>query len=192
MGIWGRQKSVLPRFFVLSFLLKRRVKMPNIGDTVIYGTSGPCRITGKEEKTFGTATREYYLLTPLSANRSTVIFVPTDNPALLANMHAPLTAKELAALLPTVTPFSDAEWGKDSRAHTKTCRAVLGSGDRIGLLRLVRTVLGESCSKPTNSEEASARRACAMLYEEFSLTLDLCPEDVIPLILGQITPKPKK
>lgn len=166
--------------------------MPNIGDTVIYGTSGLCRVTGKEEKTFGTLTREYYLLTPLAASQSTVIFVPTDNPALLANMHTPLSQAELAALLPTVTPFTDTEWGKDSRARTKTCRAVLSSGDRLSLLRLVRTVFSEAWGKPTNSEEAAARRACAMLYEEFSLSLDLAPEDLIPLILGQIPPKPKK
>lgn len=166
--------------------------MWKIGDNVIYGTSGVCRVEGKQKRLFDDAEKEYYLLTPLGARQSSVIYVPTDNPALLANIHALLSSEELLALLPRVTPFSREEWGEDSRGHNKVCKSVLASGDRLSLLRLVRTVFGNEGRRPTNGEESAALRAAAMLYEEFSLALEITPEEVVPLILGKLAPKTKK
>lgn len=166
--------------------------MWKIGDTVVYGTSGVCRIAGKEKKTFADTEKEYYLLTPLDARQNSVIYVPTDNPTLLANMHKILSRAEFARLLPTVTPFSEKEWGKDARGHSKLCKSVLGSGDRLLLLRLIHTVFGDASHRPTTREEAAALRAGAMLYEELTLIFEITPEEVVPLVLGRISPKAKK
>ena len=166
--------------------------MWKIGDTVVYGTSGICQIAGREKKRFGDTEREYLLLTPRSSKNSTVIFLPADNEALLANIHAVLSARELSELIPTLTPFPPEEWGTDARARSKKYKAVLSSGDRLSLMRLVRTVFGNKARTPTASEEDAAHRAAAMLYEELSLSLSLCESEVVPLLLGELPPIPKE
>ena len=65
----------------------------------------------------------------------------------------------------------------------------MASGSREQLIRLIKTVLGEG-KRPTASEEMSAQRAAAMLYQEFSLSLQLEKGDVIPFIMGEKQPKP--
>lgn len=166
--------------------------MWSIGDTVIYGTSGVCRIAGKEAKSFGDTKKEYLLLTPLGAKQSSMIYIPTDNAALLANIHKPLSKKEFLSLLPTVLPFSEDEWGKDTRGHSKLCKSVLASGDRLSLMRLIRTVFGDTARKPTSGEESAALRAAAMLYEELSLAFEMVQVEVVPFVLGQTVPKARK
>ena len=48
--------------------------MPKVGDVVIYGTGGVCRIRDKKEECFGGTPREYYILERLSDKDHTTIF----------------------------------------------------------------------------------------------------------------------
>ena len=82
--------------------------MFQVGDTVIYGTNGACRITGVVQKEFGQQKMEYYVLNPVYDLRST-IFVPKDNAALLAKMRRVLSAEEIYRLIRTI-PQEESGW----------------------------------------------------------------------------------
>ena len=60
--------------------------MFRVGECVIYGSSGACRIADVRQESFTGAPREYYVLVPLSGGSS--VFVPTDNEQLVARMRA--------------------------------------------------------------------------------------------------------
>lgn len=163
--------------------------MPKIGDTVVYGTSGVCRITDRRYETFGGVSREYFILSPVGSGKCT-IFLPLDNPALLAALHPLLSPAEWRGLAATLPPLSGGEWPCDSRQRNKRCKELLASGDRDTLIRLVKTVYGEKEYVPGVSarlpcDEVSARRAADMLYEELSLVFKISREQVVPFLLGQ-------
>ena len=158
-----------------------------IGKQILYGTSGVCRIEDIREESFTGVTRSYYILCPLGDAGKSKIFVPTDNEALVAMMHELLSPKALLELTQATPRIGASEWPQDGRARNKKCKELLASGDRTSLIALIKTVCAPGHT-PTAAEEAACLRAATMLYQEYSLVLDLTLADMIPLILGKIEP----
>lgn len=162
--------------------------MPTVGDVVIYGTGGVCRIRDKKEECFGGTPREYYILERLSDKDHTTIFVPVDNAQLIANMQRVLSPDEWEDLRKTLTPFPEAEWPRDGRGKAKRMNELLTSADRVALVRLILTVGAELSEhgKLTAAEENNCLRAASMLYGELSLVFVIGRDEVIPYLLGRI------
>lgn len=166
--------------------------MRSVGELVVYGASGVCRIEDIREESFSGSARCYYILHPITEQGNSRIFIPVDNEKLVGDMRDLLQAEELYEMVARVEPFSlTAEWPQDGRMRSKLCRDILASGDREQLIRIVKTVFGVRKS-PSAAEEAAANRAAIMLYYEFSLSLQLEKADVIPFVLGKTKPMPKE
>ena len=165
--------------------------MHKIGDTVIYGTSGVCVIEDLREEQFAGTPRTYYILRPLAETGKTRIYVPADNEALVDGMHPLLPPAVLLQTIADTPAFPPEEWPEDGRLRNKRCKELLASGSRELLLRLIKTVRN-GIHTATAAEESACLRAGAMLYQEFSLVLELEPTDTIPLILGEISAKAKE
>ena len=60
--------------------------MFHVGDTVLYGTQGVCKIEGTEENDLGGNTVEYYVLRPVF-DENAKIYVPMNNQMLLSRMQ---------------------------------------------------------------------------------------------------------
>ena len=67
--------------------------MFNIGELVMYGSEGVCRISAICEESFGGASARYYELIP-EYRANTSVLVPVDNEKLTAKMHPLLTPDE--------------------------------------------------------------------------------------------------
>ncbi len=170
---------------------KGSIMQHSIGELIIYGTSGVCRIEDIREENFTGVARAYYILRPTDNTCKSKIFVPVDNEALVAMMHKLLSPKELLAVT-RATPCIEADkWPQDGRARNKTCKELLASGERASLIALVKTI-SQAGYKPTAAEESACLRAATMLYEEFSLIFNLSFADTIPTIMGEIEPKSKE
>ncbi len=162
--------------------------MPKVGDVVIYGTGGVCRILDRRVEGFAGSPREYWILSRLSEKERTTIFVPVDNEALVATMQTIIAPEEWERLRRNAHPFSEEEWSSDGRTRVKQMREVLGSACREALIRLIVT-LGPALldgAKCTAAEENACARATAMLNEELSLVFSIKPDEVIPYLLGRI------
>ena len=72
--------------------------MFQIGDVVLYGIQGICKINGIEVKQLGKTALDYYALTPIF-NENTILFVPVDNEKLTSKMQKILTKKEAKQLI---------------------------------------------------------------------------------------------
>jgi CarD family transcriptional regulator len=158
--------------------------MKEVGELVVYGASGVCRIEAIREEVFSGSVRHYYILQPVATQNNSRIFVPADNEKLVSQIKQILSPNELYALVQEATPFSEPEWAGDGRARSKLCRDILANGDRERLVRMIKTVYQQGRT-PTSSEESVCLRAAIMLYQEFSLVLELEKADVIPFVLGQ-------
>lgn len=164
--------------------------MKTVGELVVYGANGVCKIEDLREESFAGTPRLYYILHPISEQGNSRIFVPADNESLTAEMRAILQPEELYATVRSLAPFGEDEWPVDGRSRSKRCRDLLATGGREPFIRLIKTVRGQE-KEPSASEESACNRAAAMLYQEFSLVLELEKGDVIPFILGEKEPSPK-
>lgn len=164
--------------------------MFQVGDTVIYGTNGACRITGVTQKEFGQQKSEYYVLNPVYDPRST-IFVPKDNAILLAKMRRVLSAEEIYRLIRTL-PQEESGWIDQEEERKKKYAAVIAGGDRRELLKVIRALyLHRQRQKAAGrrmhiADERFFHEAEKILYDEFALVLHIRPDQVQPFILQQV------
>ncbi|MBQ3538178.1 MAG: CarD family transcriptional regulator [Clostridia bacterium] len=156
--------------------------MPDIGSYVIYGANGICTVKDKrKEKLCGTK-NEYYVLSPLGSNNST-IYVPADNSELVARMKSILSRSEIISL---IADMGDDEifWQSDNKLRNEEFGRIIDKGDRKELLKLIKCIylkkkeLNANNKKLWAADEATLKRAEAMINAEFSLVLEIKPEEV--------------
>ncbi len=165
--------------------------MFHIQDPVLYGADGICIITDKTTLSFGKDKKEYWLLSPVHQDRS-VIYVPTDNPTLLAKMHPVITADAIEAMLTAIAADPCLPWNADDVRRREQWRTILTSGDRRELLRMIKTIYLHGVEQRTNgrklhhADETAMKDAEALLYGEFSYVLKIPPEEVLPYIVTRL------
>ncbi len=153
-----------------------------IGDYVIYGTTGVCKVEaiGKLSKPGFPEDVDYYTLAPFYV-RGSVIYTPTEGTKVLMR---PLLTKEEAELLidgvPNLTPLVV----DDEKRREEIYREMLRSGDLnrvisllilLGRRRRERLAVGK---KVTASDDKYFKLGEECLYGELSIAMDL-PRDII-------------
>lgn len=157
-------------------------EVAKIGTYVMYGKTGVCLV--KEKTTMAGAL--YYVLAPVGDSRSSV-YVPGNNPELLARMRPLLTRDEIDALLSDVDTVRMA-WIDDRNERAMLYRAVTGGGDRKELIRLLaclmrkkqeRIAMGKRLS---SMDEGFLQECVRLVQEEFSMVLGIAAREVGPYI----------
>lgn len=110
----------------------------NIGEYVVYGHSGVCRIEEIVSREFDGKKHDYYLLKLVPDNNST-LFVPCDNEALLSNVRRPLTRDEIDGLLTQIDEHN-IEWIEDKRERNSFFKAIMQGGDLKQYLRTIKCI----------------------------------------------------
>lgn len=160
-----------------------------VGEVVVYGTQGVCRIHELCRRKFDREEREYFLLRPVFDSRS-VIYVPTDKPELLGQMRPVLTAPEVHALISSAS--DDVDWIDDDDDRKDFCAAVFHSGDRRELMRLIRMLYSRNEALKGQkkhfhiADERSLKRAQKLLHEEFAYVLGLTPDEIPGYISSRV------
>lgn len=156
--------------------------MPDIGSYVIYGANGICIIKDKrKEKLCGTK-NEYYVLSPVGSNSST-IYVPSDNNELVSRMKSILSKEEILSLIYNIGN-DELAWNPDNKQRNEEFGEIIDRGDRKELLRLIKCIylkkkqLNAENKKLRAADEATLKRAENMINAEFSLVLEMKPEDI--------------
>ena len=157
--------------------------MFSVGSNVIYGSNGVCRIEQIRSESFSGEEKEYYILTPID-DPKTVIYVPTDSPALTEQMRCLLSKEEMNSLLCRETDGELLEWVNDPRSRKELFRDILYSGDRVQLLRMLRTIharrqqQAEQGRKLYAADEEAFARGEKLLHSEIAAVMQIHPEEV--------------
>ena len=109
--------------------------MFEVGDRVLYGSHGVCRVTALEERKIDRKIVTYLALVPEGQPGASYL-VPTLNAAAMAKLCPILSREELERLL-TSDEIRHGEWTKDGNQRKLLYRELLGSGDRVRLLQMV-------------------------------------------------------
>lgn len=164
--------------------------MFNANDSVLYGVHGVCRIVEIQNQNFGDKDCLYYVLKPIYNDLST-FFVPVDNEALTSKMKKVLSPQEIHSIIRSM-PQEDLIWIEDDAERKEKYNEILKSGDRIGLVRIIKTLyfrqnqLKEQRKKLHIADERFMKEAEKMLYEEFAYVLNIEQDQVIPFIAEEI------
>lgn len=164
--------------------------MLNVGETLIYGSSGVCRVEDICVRDCGSGKREYYVLQPVYDTRSTV-YVPTDSEKLISHAKALLTRQEVYDMIDDM-PEDSFEWIVNDKERGETFRNILEEGSRKDVVKLIRTLdlrkkeLSERGKKLRSSDESIMQRAERLLYGEFAWVLGINPSEVTGFIAQRV------
>ncbi len=162
----------------------------SIGESILYGANGVCRVAAIEQKDFAGSLLDYYVLEPTYTPASR-IYVPMNNDALVGKMRRVLSADEVRQLVRNM-PRGEDEWIEDEMARRENFKAGLTKGDPTEVIRIIRTIyrhqqeLKAAGKKLRQADERTFREAEKLLYDEFATVLQLQPEEVLPFILKEL------
>lgn len=165
----------------------------NVGDTVLYGTQGVCKITDITLKQLGKAELKYYCLKPVYQPNNT-IFVPVENQALTQRMRRVLSEEEIEELI-TAMPDEQTVWIENDLERNAKYREMISSGDRHAVVRVIKTLYfkqleRQKCGKRLHiNDEILLSQAETLLHNELALVLNITPEQVVPFLMREIDVK---
>ena len=160
--------------------------MFKIGDTVVYGAQGICKIDSVETKLIGRQKQDYYVLKPIF-NQNTSVFVPVDNEALTAKMLSALTKAQINGLAKKVTDIEVIK-ASDENQKRELYKSILSSSNRERLVSLIKTIRFErdtrrEAGKKLNiSDEQTLRKAESLLYNEIAFVFSVEPDEAKNII----------
>lgn len=160
--------------------------MFRVGDEVLYGIHGVCKIVDITIKKMDNKAVEYYVLEPVDQVGS-VFYIPTRNASAVSKLKHILTCDELDTLLHSPVVWEDV-WIEDEAKRKQAYRELIFSGDRTALLQMVHTLLKHKKEQEAlgrkfhQCDENFLRDVQRLLSAEFSLILGIQQQDVAQYI----------
>ena len=154
--------------------------MYQVGELVVYGMHGVCRVVSEEERLVDKKRLHYLALEPLS-NGNSRFLVPTQNAAVMAKIQPILSKEELETMI-TSEDVKTGRWIQEENQRKQAYRELIGSGDRKKLMRMVHTLYRHKADQTAAGkknhlcDENFLHDAEKLLIGEISIVLHLEPE----------------
>lgn len=167
--------------------------MYQIGDDVLYGIHGVCRVVDQEERCVDKKRVTYLVLEPKEQTGAR-FYVPCHNPAAMAKLRSVMTKEELDSLLRAESVRENA-WIEDENQRKQHYRELISSGDREALLRMVGTLHVHKEAQAAAGrkfhlcDENFLRDAEKLLSAEIALVLGIEPSQVGKYVVGELNKK---
>lgn len=112
--------------------------MYQVGDLVVYGVHGVCRISAFQERMVDHVKRQYMVLEPTNREGSQYL-IPTHNPVAMNKISCLLNKQELETLV-TSRKIRTENWIADENKRKQFYRDMSGSGSRESMLQTLYTL----------------------------------------------------
>ena len=164
----------------------------SIGEIIVYGSNGVCKIDDiKETSFFKEPPKTYYFLSPLFVKSSSVIYVPLDNPAQAGKIQPIMTEKEADEFIKSL-PVTGMEWIEDRNRRKEAFSKVLSSGTRSDIAALIeliishRKLLENEGRKLNAQDERALDEAMRRIDNELAIIKGVEPHVIQEQIIGLI------
>lgn len=151
--------------------------MYQVGDQVVYGIHGVCRVVDQEERVVDRKRVTYLALEPVGQGGSKYL-VPTHNAVAMSKLRRMLSPSQMEELLQSEEVRADS-WIRDENQRKQTYRELISSGDRASLMKMVHTLYNHKNTqsaagkKVHQCDENFLRDAEKLLSSEVSIVLGL-------------------
>ena len=163
-----------------------------IGDTVVYGGNGVCKVDAIQDIRMGhERPQKYYVLKTLFVRQTVTVFVPINNEKLTAKIQ-PVISKEEALDLIDNIDLGRGEWIEDRNERKTRFSEMLGSADRkeiislIGIISKHKEDLAKDGKSLNMQDEKYLNDACHRMNSEFAVALDMNIDEVPGFIREKI------
>lgn len=112
--------------------------MYQLGDYVLYGIHGVCRITGAEQRMVDRKQQEYLVLEPTN-HMDSKFYLPRENPSAMAKLSPVLSREALAELLQSDAVRLDC-WVEAENLRKQRYRDLICATDRVALMQMACTL----------------------------------------------------
>ena len=169
--------------------------MFQVGEHVLYGIHGVCRITATEERTVDRKRVSYLVLEPLEQAGARYL-IPTHNEAALSKLRPVMSRQQLEQLLSSDEVRFNV-WIEDENLRKQRYRELISSGDRLALLQMIcslhnhKKAQSEAGRKFHLCDENFLRDAERLLNEEFSLVLGIEQNLVSAYVCNALLDEPR-
>lgn len=147
-----------------------------IGDIVLYGSDGMCRISDVTEKKVGEDILKYLILSSVY-NESSTIFVPLANEKLLGKVRCLPAENDLADTLEKAYG-AEVEWIADDAERKERFYRILETGDTYNLIGLLKSIYMH------RTERISIGKKLHVLDERIMKDAERVLADEVSYILG--------
>lgn len=164
--------------------------MYQIGDQVVYGIHGVCRVADMEKQIVNKKTVHYLVLEPMGQEGSRYL-VPISSETAMAKLRPMLTPQELEALLQSAKVRED-NWIREENLRKNLYREMISSGDRSELMRMVHTLYvhkkaqNAAGKKVHLADDNFLRDAEKLLAGEIAVVMDMNPEEARTYLRNQL------
>lgn len=167
--------------------------MFDVGDYVVYGSEGVCRVgaVGTLDLDGKKTEKMYYTLFPVYVS-GTKVYTPVDNKKIV--MRAIISKDETNRLISEIPDMKPIEV-TDERSREQTYKEVIRACDCRELVRLIKTVYTRRQKRISGGKKVTAvdekyyKSAEEQLYGELAIPLELKREEVRDYITGCIQGK---
>lgn len=164
--------------------------MYQVGEQVVYGIHGVCRVADQEERVIDRKRVTYLALEPVGQEGARYL-VPTHNAAAMAKLRPMLSREEMEALMDSEEVRIDG-WIRDENQRKQAYREMSSTGDRVKLVQMLhslyqhkaqQTALGRKCHL---CDENFLRDAEKLLSGEVAIVMGLEPEQARQYIRNKL------
>ncbi|SEH71679.1 transcriptional regulator, CarD family [Ruminococcus flavefaciens] len=160
--------------------------MYNIGDVVMYGTFGICKIASIEKRDFMGEENDYYILRHVYNEKNT-FYVPVDNELAVSRLHKVCSKADVDELIGHMNAEAPI-WIDNEIKRKEEYSRIIKEGNKHEIIRLIKTLylrrkeLYAEKKKLRSSDGSYLTLAENMLYEEFAYALDIDRSEVVDYI----------
>lgn len=161
-------------------------------DIVIYSSYGLCKITEISKQNFGGVSENYYTLSPVYDEKST-LFVPANNKNLVEKMKPVMSKSEIYGLIESISA-EDNVWIDDENKRKEKYKEILSGGNRTEIIKMIRSVYQMKVKRQSEgkklhvADERFFKDAERLINEEFAYVLDIERGKVVEFITEKIAP----
>ena len=164
--------------------------MFKIGDYIMYGVTGVCKVTDIIKEKYFDNEEDYYVLEPVYATTETIIKIPVANKKVF--MRNIISKEDIDNLIEEI-PLEKEVWIDDERERNYKFKSMVRSGDYRQWSTLIKTIFLKREEKKlegkkiTQEDERLFKSAEKLLNEEIATILHISPDEVPQYIKNNIS-----
>ena len=164
--------------------------MFKIGDYIMYGVTGVCKVTDIIKEKYLNNEEDYYVLEPVYATTETIIKIPVANKKVF--MRNIISKEDIDNLIEEI-PLEKEVWIDDERERNYKFKSMVRSGDYRQWSTLIKTIFLKREEKKlegkkiTQEDERLFKSAEKLLNEEIATILHISPDEVPQYIKNNIS-----